>query len=101
FRIDLVSSGFQARTAQKTAERFTRELHIDLAPCQRRIGEQLYDRAFELSNRRSAVAGDEIEHLLHSGYFEAVVLGPFTENRDTRLEVRQLDVGDQSPLESG
>src|SRR5690606_34239811 len=82
------------------AEGFACEVDVDLAARQRRICQQLDDGTLELADGRSAVAGDEVQHLFHAGDLESVLLGPLPEDGDARLEVRELDVGDESPLEA-
>src|SRR5690606_41499388 len=55
------------------------------------------DRALELTYVRAAVARNEREHLVVER--DVVVLCLLAEDRDPRLEIRRLDVRDESPLE--
>src|SRR5690606_5682518 len=83
---------------QHPAERLACEVDRDLATGQRRIGQQLDDRALELADARSAMLRDELEDLVVQD--ELVLVGLLPQDRDAGLEVGRLDVGDEPPLES-
>ena len=63
---------------------------------QRRVGHQPRQRAFELAHVGLDGARNVFRHVV--GQTEALVLGLFLQNRDPGLEVRRLDVRNQSPL---
>ena len=57
------------------------------------------ERALELADVGRDPAGDELEHL-RVGDVDVVGLDLLAQDRDPRLEVGRLDVGDQAPLEA-
>ena len=82
------------------AERVARDVDRDLAVLERRVGEQLDDRALELAHARPHVLGDEANDVLGDRELEVVEVRLLPQDRDAVLEVRQLDVGDHAPLEA-
>ena len=82
------------------AQRLARQLDGDLAVLERRVGEQLDDRSFELADARPHVLGDEADDFFGDRQLEVVELRLLPEDRDAVLEVGQLDVGDHSPLKA-
>ena len=66
---------------------------------ERRERDDSRESTFELADVGRDAAGDEREHLgVVDG--DALRLDTLAENRDPRLEVGRLDVGEQAPLES-
>ena len=69
----------------------------DVLALQRRVGDQADERALELADVRLDLAGDVERDVV--GQRDRLGLGLLLEDRDLRLEVRRLDVGDEAPLE--
>ena len=83
---------------QDVPQHLLRERHRDVAAGQRRVGEQPDERSFELPDVRLDAAGDVERHVV--GQLDALGLGLALEDRDLRLEIRRLDVGDEAPFEA-
>src|SRR5690606_34503523 len=95
---DQVRRELDRTTFENAAERFLRQLRRHFAPCQRRVGEELDNGALELAHVRAAVARNERQYLVVER--DLVVFRLLAQDRDTRLEIRWLDVRDESPLEA-
>ena len=68
-------------------------------PVQARVRGDADQRAFELAHVVDDVVGDERQHVVGDAV-EVLGLGLLAEDREARLELRRLDVGDQAPLEA-
>ena len=62
------------------------------------VGRDLDERTFEFTDRFGDVLGDEQQDVV--GDLDRLRLGLLRQDRDTSLEVRALDVGDETPLET-
>ena len=83
--------------SEDVPQHFLRERQRDLPAGQRRIGDQANQRSLELADVRLDLAGDVDRDVV--GQRHAFGFRLFLENRDLRLEIGRLDVGDQPPLE--
>ena len=79
-------------------QHFLRERQRNFLAGQRRIRDQANQRSFELADVRLDLAGDVHRDVV--GQRHRFGFGLLLQNRDLRLEIRRLDVGDQSPLEA-
>src|SRR5213596_3488824 len=73
------------------------EVHRHLASGQRAEGNHAGERALELADVGLHAAGDEVRDVVAESH--ALEGGLLLEDGHARLEVRRLDVSDQSPLE--
>ena len=84
--------------APEVREHLLSEVHGQLAPRHRTDRDHPRQRALELADVRFDATGDQVGDLVgQTGVLEARLL---LEDGDPGLEVRRLDVGDESPLEA-
>src|SRR5207247_2188962 len=83
---------------ENTLQHLLRERQGDLLPGQRRERNQSNQRSFELADVRLDFAGDVHRDVV--GQRNCLGFGFFLQDRDLGLEVRRLNVSDQSPFES-
>ncbi len=86
------------RSFSEIVKNGAREVDGDRRLRHRRDGGQTRERALELADVRIDVRGQVDRDVARQ--VEALDLGLLLEDRDPRLHVRRLDVGDQSPLEA-
>ena len=91
-------SGRRERT-QLVPQRIARQLDGDFLVLERRIRQEFDDGSLELADARPDILGDETDHFFRKRHLEMVDGGFLTQDRDTMLEIRRLDVRHHSPLE--
>src|SRR5207249_3827301 len=96
--LDLIDRDDLLVLAPQLAEDFLGQVDGHLAAGEGAKGDHPRERAFELADVRLDPARDEIRDVVAEA--DALERGLFLEDGHARLEVRRLDVGDQSPLES-
>ena len=84
---------------QSSDEDLLGEVDAHLAAAQRAEGDHARERALELADVGLDATGDQVGDVV--GQPDPLDRGLLLEDRDPRLEVGRLDVGDEAPLEAG
>ena len=83
---------------EQILERVGRDLEVQRAAAQARIGHHARQTALELTNVALHMIRDEREHRIVN--VDIVLPRAVAQDRDARFDVRRLNIGNQSPLEA-
>ena len=67
---------------------------------ERRVSQELDDRALEFTNTRPDILGDEADDVLGNGELEVIEVGLLAEDRNAVLEIGHVDIGHHAPLKA-